>query len=78
MLSQQMVNWWFGILGVPRIKIPFLKGIPGIQTTNPNHNLPLVGNVPWKKKTYTFSAGILPFVGIPIPKKKFQFPSFSR
>ena len=29
--------WWFGILRVPLSNNPFDKGIPAIQTTNPNH-----------------------------------------
>ena len=42
-MVQLMVNcWfgarWFGILGVPSNN-PFHKGIPGIQTTNPNQQL---------------------------------------
>ena len=43
--NQLMVNWWFGlvvwdsILGVPLSNNPLHKGIPGIQTTNPNHQL---------------------------------------
>ena len=46
---QLMVNWWFGILGVPPSNNLFHKGIPGIQTTN----LPLVdvGGLK-RKKTY--------------------------
>ena len=44
MFFQLMVTWWFGarwfgILGVARSKNPFHKGIPGMQTTNPNHQL---------------------------------------
>ena len=31
-------RWWFGILGMPSNN-PFHKGIVGIQTTNPNHQL---------------------------------------
>ena len=38
-MSQRMVNWWFGILGVHPSNNPFHKGIPGIQTTNPNQQL---------------------------------------
>ena len=30
---------WFGILGLPLSNNPFHKGIPNIQTTNPNHQL---------------------------------------
>ena len=33
------LGWLFGILGVPLSNNPFHKGIPGIQTTNPNHQL---------------------------------------
>ena len=43
--SQLMFNcWfgarWFGILGVHPSNNPFHKGIPGVQTTNPNQQLP--------------------------------------
>ena len=33
------LGWWFGIAGVPLSNNPFHRGIPGIQTTNPNHKL---------------------------------------
>ena len=33
---------WFGILGVPLSNNPFHKGIPGIQTTNPNHQVTII------------------------------------
>ena len=33
------LGWWFGILGVPLSTNPFHKGIPGIPTTNPNHQV---------------------------------------
>ena len=34
------LGWWFGIrIGVPPSKNPFHKGIRGMQTTNPNHQL---------------------------------------
>ena len=33
------LGWWFGILGVPPSSNPFHKGIPGMQTTNPNQQL---------------------------------------
>ena len=44
--TQLMLNgWfgarWFGILAMPLSNNPFHKGIPGIQTTNPNHQLPI-------------------------------------
>jgi len=32
----------FGILGLSPSNNPFHKGIPGIQTTNPTTNLPIV------------------------------------
>ena len=38
------LGWWFGILGLPLSNNPFHKGIPGIQTTNPNHQL----TISWK------------------------------
>ena len=38
------LGWWFGILGVPISNTPFPKGIPGIQTTNPNHQLTILWN----------------------------------
>ena len=44
--AQLMVNWWFGILGIPLSNNPFHKGILGIQTTNQ----PLV-EMPNQKKT---------------------------
>ena len=31
------LGWWFEILRIPLSNNPFHKGIPGIQTTNPNH-----------------------------------------
>ena len=34
-VDQLMVNWWFGILGIPLSNNPFHKGIQGIQTTGP-------------------------------------------
>ena len=42
--SQLMVNWWFGLvvwdsIGMPLSNNPFHKGILGIQTSNPNHQL---------------------------------------
>ena len=43
--NEQMVNFWFGArwfrirIGVPLSNNPFHKGIPGIQTTNANHQL---------------------------------------
>ena len=43
--NQLMVNWWFGILGVPISNHPIPKGIPGIQTTNPTTNLPLADRI---------------------------------
>ena len=33
------LDWCFGILGVPLSNNPFHKGILGIQTTNPNHQI---------------------------------------
>ena len=39
LVSTIMVSWWFGILGVPLSNNSFHKGILGIQTTNPNHQL---------------------------------------
>ncbi len=35
----RMVNWWFGILGVPLSNNHFHKVIPRIQTTNPKNKL---------------------------------------
>ena len=38
MFGQEMVNWWFGLVGRDSrgglSNNPFHKGIPGIQTTN--------------------------------------------
>ena len=39
------LGWWFGILRVPLSNNPFHRGIPGIQTTNPNQQL----NIGWLK-----------------------------
>ena len=40
MVLGSMVNCWFGIrIGVHLSSNPFHKGILGIQTTNPNHQL---------------------------------------
>ena len=39
--------WWFGILGIPLSSNPFHKGIPGIETSNPNHQL----TISWLKET---------------------------
>ena len=48
---QLMVNGWFGILGVPVSNNPFHKGIPRIQTTNPNHQL----TISWAPKKQELS-----------------------
>ncbi len=53
-LHQLMVNCWFGlafvILGVHPSNNPFHKGIPGIQTTNPNQQLTISFLKPKPKK----------------------------
>ena len=41
------LGWWFGILKAPLSNDPFHKGMPRIQTTNPNHQL----TVSWHKKS---------------------------
>ena len=53
-INQPMVNcwfeaWWFGILGVYPSNNPFHKGVPGIQTTNPNQQLTISWKQPSKK-----------------------------
>ena len=44
------LGWWFGILGVPQSNNPSHKRMPGIQTTNPNHQL----TIGWKSWQWNF------------------------
>ena len=47
---------WFGILGIPLSNNPFHKGILGIQTTNPNHQL----TISWQDPDNAFKKTCLP------------------
>lgn len=38
-INDQLVHWWFGILGVVLSNNPFHKGFLNMQTTNPNQKL---------------------------------------
>ena len=62
---------WFGILGLPQSNNPFHEGIPGIQTTNPNHqlynhwltkHLPQKGNNRLPNRTFSSSKKSLRFI----------------
>ena len=55
--NQLMVNWWFGILAMPISNHPIPKGIPGIQTTNPNHQF----TISWQNSCLPFTASNLLF-----------------
>ncbi len=52
--NQLMVNGWFGArwfgnrIGVPLSNNPFHKGLPGIQTTNPNQQLTFSWHKSWE------------------------------
>ena len=58
------LDWWFEVLGVPISKIPFQKRIPGIQTTNPNHQV----TISWRDLVYHISTPELPSFMRPIDR----------